>query len=140
MLLVKARTPDTGIDIWLTPGGGVEPGEDDFSALTREIWEETGARISAAEGPVWWRAHTYRIDQQPIRQTEYFYLVRLPLFKPSMANNPALAEVQAFKTFRWWTVEEILSDTGTFVPTALASHLVDLLASPVPQQPVHVGL
>ena len=44
ILLMKVREPVTGIQVWITPGGGLETGESDEEGLRREVAEETGAR------------------------------------------------------------------------------------------------
>jgi ADP-ribose pyrophosphatase YjhB (NUDIX family) len=41
-LLLVRRANDPGRGRWSVPGGRVEPGEDDASALVREMAEETG--------------------------------------------------------------------------------------------------
>jgi 8-oxo-dGTP pyrophosphatase MutT (NUDIX family) len=41
----------TGRDDLKFPGGGVEPGEDDASALARELQEETGYRLVSIRAP-----------------------------------------------------------------------------------------
>ena len=47
----RARTPES--TYWLTPGGGIIPGESVAEAAVRELREETGIEISAADlGPV----------------------------------------------------------------------------------------
>ncbi|WP_170837516.1 NUDIX hydrolase [Actinopolyspora xinjiangensis] len=48
LLLIK-RANDPGQGEWSLPGGKVAPGEDDETALRREIAEETG--LSATVGP-----------------------------------------------------------------------------------------
>jgi ADP-ribose pyrophosphatase YjhB (NUDIX family) len=72
LLLVARRghAPDRGR--WSLPGGRVEPGEDDATALRRELIEETGLRVRigallgeariAAPGGVY-VIHDYRCDQ-----------------------------------------------------------------------------
>jgi 8-oxo-dGTP diphosphatase len=41
-LLLVRRANDPGRGLWSLPGGRVEPGEDDATALVREMAEETG--------------------------------------------------------------------------------------------------
>ena len=51
-------------DVWITPGGGLLPGENYEEAARRELWEETG--ISDIElGPwVWARRHLFHWQNQ----------------------------------------------------------------------------
>jgi 8-oxo-dGTP diphosphatase len=41
-LLVVRRANEPGRGLWSIPGGRVEPGEDDVTAVAREVAEETG--------------------------------------------------------------------------------------------------
>ena len=43
LLVLRANEPDRGR--WSVPGGRVEPGEDDATAVAREMLEETGLRV-----------------------------------------------------------------------------------------------
>jgi 8-oxo-dGTP pyrophosphatase MutT (NUDIX family) len=40
-------------NMWLSPGGHVDPGEDLNEAVLREVWEEVGLRVELV-GPVGW--------------------------------------------------------------------------------------
>jgi 8-oxo-dGTP diphosphatase len=44
-LLVVRRANDPGRGLWSLPGGRVEPGEDDPTAVAREVAEETGLEV-----------------------------------------------------------------------------------------------
>lgn len=44
-LLLIRRAHDPGAGAWSLPGGRVEPGEDDATALRREMREETGLEV-----------------------------------------------------------------------------------------------
>jgi ADP-ribose pyrophosphatase YjhB (NUDIX family) len=44
-LLVVRRANEPGRGLWSIPGGRVEPGEDDPSAVAREVAEETGLTV-----------------------------------------------------------------------------------------------
>ena len=48
-LLLVQRANEPGRGLWSVPGGRVEPGEDDAAALVREMWEETGLRVTPGE-------------------------------------------------------------------------------------------
>ncbi len=43
LLVLRANEPARGT--WSLPGGRVEPGEDDATAVAREVAEETGLRV-----------------------------------------------------------------------------------------------
>ncbi|MFI5731925.1 NUDIX hydrolase [Kribbella sp. NPDC051587] len=45
-LLVVRRANDPGRGLWAPPGGRVEPGEDDPTAVAREVAEETGLTVA----------------------------------------------------------------------------------------------
>ena len=44
-LLVVRRANEPGRGLWSLPGGRVEPGEDDPTAVAREVAEETGLTV-----------------------------------------------------------------------------------------------
>jgi 8-oxo-dGTP diphosphatase len=44
-LLVVQRANEPGRGLWSLPGGRVEPGEDDPTAVAREVAEETGLAV-----------------------------------------------------------------------------------------------
>ncbi|SDO16601.1 ADP-ribose pyrophosphatase YjhB, NUDIX family [Klenkia soli] len=45
LLVQRGHDPDRGA--WSVPGGRVEPGEDDATAVVREVLEETGLHVVA---------------------------------------------------------------------------------------------
>jgi ADP-ribose pyrophosphatase YjhB (NUDIX family) len=48
-LLVVRRANEPGRGLWAIPGGRVEPGEDDPTAVAREVAEETGLEVQVGE-------------------------------------------------------------------------------------------
>lgn len=53
-LLFMTTAPDSsGFARWITPGGGVDPGETHQEAAKRELLEETGAQFDVPNTPVW---------------------------------------------------------------------------------------
>ena len=73
---------------WVTPGGGIDPGETEHQAAVRELEEETGLVISEAElqGPVARRVAVHGYSDQVLEQGEVFVLVDVDRFEVSTAG------------------------------------------------------
>ena len=134
--MLRFRNPFGGKDVWLTPGGGIHPGEDDLTALHREVWEETGLRLPNDLPLIWRREHTYPLRDEQVRQSEDIYFARVARFAPTSANNPAQGEADIFREFRWWSLDEIRASRELFVPKGFADLLENAIIQGPPRQPV----
>ena len=134
--MLRFLNPFGGKDVWLTPGGGIDPGEDDLTALHREVWEETGLRLPNDLPLIWQRVHTYPLRGEQVRQSEDIYFARVARFEPTSANNPAHGEVDIFREFRWWSLDEIRASRELFVPKGFAELLQGVTDGGLPTQPV----
>lgn len=115
---------------WVTPGGGIDPGETEAQAAVREVAEETGAVITEAQliGPVARRVVVHGYSDEVLEQAECFYLARVEPFEVDTAAFTA-EEKLTMLGHRWWTPAE-LAHTGADVPGAWVwpAELVELIA------------
>lgn len=140
ILLIRSREPVSGRELWLTPGGGLDPGENAEACVAREIREETGL-LDFRIGPrVWVRRHEFDWDGRRLRQREHFFLVRTEPFEPTMEGNPEAGEKSSFLGFRWWSLSEISASREHFVPRRLGAHLRLLIEQGPPPHPIDVGV
>lgn len=136
VLLVRFAVPAIGRHFWITPGGGIEPGETEREAAAREVAEETGLAGAAIGPAVWTRSVPIPWMKPPYTQHEIYFWVPTPRFEPSAAGIPTDAERREIEAYRWWTLAEIDASKERFAPRRIGALLRDLLENGAPPAPI----
>lgn len=123
---------------WMTPGGGVEPGEDFPDTAARELAEETG--ISAPIGPLLAERRREVVLGRPGGLVpglvhERYFLVRAAV--AAVDDSGWLDyERQDILDHRWWTLADLGATTDLVVPRGLRGLLAGLAAGTLPAAPL----
>ena len=126
--------------LWVSPCGGLDPGESFEQAAVRELWEETG--IVAPLGPcVWRRRHVIQLLREgpPVDLDERYFVVRVDDVAVTFVNGTAW-ELEAVTAHCWWSVDELAQCEEMFAPRCLLDVVPPILAGHYPPEPIAIGL
>ena len=101
---------------WLTPGGGLDAGEEPVQAAARELLEETGLRVPPEDlgEPVHQRLTEFRFDGADYRQSEHYFLLRVPSYEVDTSGPESWID-PGITGHRWWRLDELrATDEATF--------------------------
>lgn len=140
--LTGARWGDVEDQIfWITPGGGLNPGESWEQAAQRELWEEIGLEDCDLGPCAWRRQHTFFFPPDGLwyNQQERYFVSRIASHTVATQHQEE-AEADFMTTHHWWTVAELHESRERLVPGNFAELFESLLADGPPAEPFAVGL
>jgi 8-oxo-dGTP pyrophosphatase MutT (NUDIX family) len=113
-----------GLRWWFTPGGGLDADETTVDAACRELFEETGLRVTPDRlgGPVRHEVTEFSYDGRQYRQEQDFFLLRVPDWQVDTAGMDE-EERLTITEHRWWSAAEIEASHEEIYPIDLAALL-----------------
>jgi 8-oxo-dGTP pyrophosphatase MutT (NUDIX family) len=119
-----------GLTWWVTPGGGMDPGETERQTAVREVAEETGYTLAESDlvGPLATRFAVHGYSDQVLEQQETFYLARVGEFEIDVSAHTEEEQI-TLQGHRWWRRSEIEAN-GAWIWPAQLLQLWDRAADP----------
>ncbi|MEV6211730.1 NUDIX domain-containing protein [Kitasatospora sp. NPDC051914] len=122
---------------WITPGGGLEPGEGAREAALRELGEEIGLADVELGPVVAYGTVSFSFQGQAYEQEQWFHLARTGTRDIRLAA-PGSDEHARLLAVRWWTVGELRDTPETVYPAGLTELVEQLVTDGPPVPPVRL--
>jgi 8-oxo-dGTP pyrophosphatase MutT (NUDIX family) len=122
VLLMRGYDPADPSNVWwITPGGGLEPGEDERTGAVRELFEESGLRIEPERlaGPVAVRTALFSFMGRPYRQDEVLFFARVTGATTIDRSGWTDIERASVTELRWWSADDLDAVTEPVYPPTL---------------------
>jgi ADP-ribose pyrophosphatase YjhB (NUDIX family) len=131
LLIHEATEPDR--PYWLTPGGGIEPGETPQQAAAREVLEETGIEVVIPpDAPaVFTERRLWAYNGVSYDQSNVFFAARVPAGLTLEPAHLTAMEQATLLGLRWWTLDDLSRSDEVFYPAGIAE-LVERAAADLP--------
>lgn len=140
LLLADTDPGLPGSKWWVTPGGGIDPGESELQAAVREVREETGLIATPADllGPVAIRQVVHGYSDQILAQEESFFVLVVP--QPFLVEPAGLTEGELITLAgsAWHRLDQLEALSEPVWPANLGE-LVALSADPS-RWPLEIGV
>lgn len=120
-LLFMTASPDSSrFARWITPGGGVDPGETHEQAAIRELFEETGLVVDAVGEPIFTLDFDVAWDEADHdRGHAEYYLVRVAERFEPLSTNWTEEEHVDVTAHGWFSAEELAARREPYEPVEL---------------------
>ncbi|CAB4626945.1 unannotated protein [freshwater metagenome] len=129
LLMLSHWSPESGLEPrWVSPGGGIEPGEELLLAASRELFEETGLKVEASQfSPKLAELEFVQPWPNGDFETGVAHFFKLQIQEEIEVDRSfwTTEEHRDILEVRWWEPKSLIESGERYGPPGLADLLVE---------------